>query len=68
MITPLHLLQFEETSRAKKVGPSPRLAIQIHFTPEMRKKKTARYDSRGGGATSDPSEQEELIKGREGTR
>ena len=38
---PLLLLLFEETSRAKKAGPSPLLATQIHFTPEMRMKKMA---------------------------
>ena len=42
LITPLLLLLFEETSRARKVSPSPLLATQIHFTPEMQMKKTAR--------------------------
>ena len=41
MITPPHLLQFEETQRAKKAGPSPHLVIQIPFMHGTLKKKTA---------------------------
>ena len=40
--TPPHLLQFEETQRAKKAGPSPHLVIHIPFMHGTLKKKTAR--------------------------
>ena len=42
MITPLLLLQFEETRWAKNASPSPNLAIQIPSMHGMLKKKTAR--------------------------